>query len=156
MRDIAKALMALALAAQLLPGLVAGAAGAPERAPAEAGGDVVPDELIVGLTAEGQSQAADVHRKAAVEAATAMRQQPVARVKVAAGASAQAAAAYAADPRVRFVEPNRRVRIAGAPNDPAFAQQWNLRRIGAPAAWDAATGRDVLVAVIDTSVDSTH
>src|SRR5207253_3129426 len=88
--------------------------------------------------------------------ATAMRRQPVARVKVAAGGLAQAAAAYAADPRVRFVEPNRRVRMASTPNDPAFAQQWNLRQIGAPSAWDVASGRDVLVAVVDTGVDPTH
>src|SRR5689334_216883 len=145
--------MALALAAQLLLAMVAGASAAP---PADADTDVVADELIVGLTAEGQGQAEDVHRKSAVEGATAVRQQPVARVKVAPGASAQAAAAYAADPRVRFVEPNRRVRIAGAPNDPALAQQWNLRQIGAPAAWDAASGRDVLVAIVDTGVDPSH
>jgi thermitase len=156
LRDAGKALIALVLAAPLLLALVPAAGATPDLAPTLAGGDLVADELIVGLTSDGQGQADDVHRKAAVAGATAMRRQSVARVKVAAGSSAQAAAAYMADPRVRFVEPNRRVRAAGVPNDPAFAQQWNLRKVGAPAAWDSASGQGVLVAVVDTGADATH
>src|SRR5438067_8557281 len=125
---IARVLAAAVLALQLL--LVLGLATSPTSA--LAAGDEVPDELIVGLTAAGQQQAADVHRKRDVASATPLRQPSVARVKVAPGTAAQAAAAYAADPRVRYVELNRKVRIAGQPNDPSFAQQWGLSKIGAP------------------------
>lgn len=39
------------------------------------------------------------------------------------------------------------------PNDPRFDEQWNLKLIGAEEAWGRkATGKDVVVAVIDTGV----
>lgn len=43
------------------------------------------------------------------------------------------------------------------PNDPLFAQQWNLRIIGATNAWLVTTGSaEVVVAVFDTGIDYTH
>ncbi len=43
-------------------------------------------------------------------------------------------------------------------NDPAFAQglQWGLDRIGAPQAWNRATGRGITIAVVDSGVDLRH
>ena len=38
------------------------------------------------------------------------------------------------------------------PNDPRYPEQWNLRMIGAPAAWRRSRGEGVVVAVIDTGV----
>lgn len=38
------------------------------------------------------------------------------------------------------------------PNDACFKYQWHLKQIGAPEAWKRATGKDVVVAVIDTGV----
>jgi len=38
------------------------------------------------------------------------------------------------------------------PNDPLFAKQWNMKLIGAEQAWPRATGKGVVVAVIDTGV----
>ncbi len=47
--------------------------------------------------------------------------------------------------------------LAKIPNDPLFEQQWYLEHIGAPAAWDVATGsRDIVVAVLDTGVVRAH
>lgn len=40
------------------------------------------------------------------------------------------------------------------PNDPMFDQQWNLRMVDSPEAWDTATGKDVVVAVIDTGISN--
>jgi subtilisin family serine protease len=69
---------------------------------------------------------------------------------------------------VEYVEPNYRVRLAGIPNDPQFANQWDLHNIGqqagtvdadidAPEAWDVTTGTgSTIVAVIDTGVDYLH
>ena len=43
------------------------------------------------------------------------------------------------------------------PNDPRWSTQWNLRKIGMPAAWAVTTGSsNVVVAVLDTGVDYTH
>ncbi|MEY2447287.1 MAG: thermitase [Acidimicrobiaceae bacterium] len=42
------------------------------------------------------------------------------------------------------------------PNDPAFGLQWNLRMIGAPAAWQVATGAGSTIAIVDTGVDLNH
>lgn len=39
-----------------------------------------------------------------------------------------------------------------APNDPMWEKQWNMRMVKAPEAWKRATGRGVIVAVIDTGV----
>jgi subtilisin family serine protease len=46
--------------------------------------------------------------------------------------------------------------VVGASNDPLFPRQWNLVQIGAPGAWAKATGRDVLIGVVDTGVDLHH
>jgi subtilisin family serine protease len=42
------------------------------------------------------------------------------------------------------------------PNDPAFGLQWNLRMIGAPAAWQVAAGFGTTIAIVDTGVDLNH
>lgn len=43
------------------------------------------------------------------------------------------------------------------PNDPYYIDQWGLRQIGAPNAWDATLGKpSVVVAVVDTGVWYTH
>ncbi|HVL92337.1 MAG TPA: S8 family serine peptidase [Acidimicrobiales bacterium] len=55
------------------------------------------------------------------------------------------------------VAPDRVGTYAALPNDPAFATQWALPAVGAPAAWEVTRGSaDVLVAVIDSGVDATH
>jgi len=96
------------------------------------------------------------------------RRQRVLRVKLPLGKSVKAAIAEnwrARDRRILVVEPNYRVRIAGVPDDPLFAQMWGLNNTGqtggaedadidAPEAWDLAAGvpetSDVIVAIIDT------
>lgn len=43
------------------------------------------------------------------------------------------------------------------PNDPMFAQQWGLQRVGAPRAWEIARGvPEVTVAVLDEGVELGH
>lgn len=42
-------------------------------------------------------------------------------------------------------------------DDPLFSQQWNVMRVGASVAWGVTPGTaDVVVAVVDSGVDSTH
>lgn len=41
-------------------------------------------------------------------------------------------------------------------DDSYFGRQWGLQQIGAPAAWAAARGGDVVIGVVDTGVDLGH
>ncbi|MBN1994378.1 MAG: S8 family serine peptidase [Anaerolineae bacterium] len=80
-----------------------------------------------------------------------------------------AAAIMQQDPSVEYAEPNFIAGITGkpsgitgrpayipapfTPNDPYFSYQWHMQEIQAPAAWDQATGQNVIVAVVDTGID---
>ncbi len=79
------------------------------------------------------------------------------QVRFAARADAALLAQHlAANPLVVFAEPNSTRELLRMPNDPRTGDQWALQSIQAPAAWDITTGSDVVVAVIDTGVSSTH
>jgi thermitase len=63
----------------------------------------------------------------------------------------------AALPGVKYAGLNHLAHAAGYPNDPFIGDQWNLRRVGAPAAWDVTTGSlSIVVAVVDSGVDLSH
>lgn len=58
---------------------------------------------------------------------------------------------------VRNVQANATARPDWSPNDRYFAsEQWNLKRVGAPAAWDTARGGNVRLAVLDTGIQDGH
>jgi serine protease len=62
-------------------------------------------------------------------------------------------ARLAQDPRVEHAERNLRLQASGlVPDDPRYAEQWGLRKVGAERAWAVTRGRGVVVAVIDTGV----
>jgi subtilisin family serine protease len=43
------------------------------------------------------------------------------------------------------------------PNDPYYPSQWNLHKVGAPAAWDITTGSErVVIAFVDSGLDLEH
>lgn len=70
------------------------------------------------------------------------------------------------DPDVKFAEPEHTYSSKLVPNDPflstsgtwgqPYPDLWGLIAIGAPAAWDTATGEGVVVAVVDTGLDYSH
>lgn len=61
------------------------------------------------------------------------------------------------NPDVAYIQANRIFSISKAPNDPSYASQYHLAKVGAPAAWDVSTGsKNVLVAIIDTGVNYNH
>ncbi len=127
----------------------------------------VPGELLVGFKTPPAGQgnlAMAAQARLAVHAAvgaTVKRQYSLIvcdHVTVPQGLSLKdAAARYAADPNVAYVEPNYIVHALVTPNDPRFSELWGMTRIHAPEAWDKTTGStNVLVAVIDTGIDRDH
>lgn len=80
--------------------------------------------------------------------------------------SAEAARELQKSPEVEFAEPVLRGRADDLPDDPylhssgAWTQGhpdlWGVHQIGAPEAWENATGSDIVVAIIDTGVDIDH
>ncbi len=60
----------------------------------------------------------------------------------------------ASDPSVEYAEPDRIMQAQFVPNDTRYGEQWSYFEAAAglnlPQAWDKATGRGVVVAVIDT------
>jgi len=67
-------------------------------------------------------------------------------------------AAYTADAGVEYAEPDAILTVADTiPDDDLWQSLWGLRRIEAPAAWDLVQGDPaVVVAILDTGVDTTH
>lgn len=68
------------------------------------------------------------------------------------------ALAFAGSGFFDYAEPNFPVYAFREPNDPLYrAQQWGLKQINAPDAWDITTGSDSLViAVVDSGVLPSH
>lgn len=57
-----------------------------------------------------------------------------------------------ANPKVEAAEPLMEVKANFVPNDPMYAQQWNLKQINMEKAWEVSKGKGVIVAVLDTGI----
>lgn len=78
-------------------------------------------------------------------------------IQVPVGAEAKVAKALAHRREVQFAEPDYMVKPDYTPNDPSFASQWHLNKIGASSAWGLTLGSpSVIVAIIDSGCDPTH
>ena len=65
------------------------------------------------------------------------------------------------NPAIEYTEPVYELHAFGKssrdPNDPSFPNQWGLKEINAPSAWQRPTASNyIIVAVIDSGVDYTH
>ncbi len=71
---------------------------------------------------------------------------------------AEAVRSYRANPNVLYAEPDYEVHaLETFPNDALWSDQWDMRKIAAPSAWNTQTNaEDVVVAVVDTGIDFTH
>lgn len=140
----------------------------------------VPDELLIKFkpTASLQSQELTLSSHG-MKKIRALDRSGWVHLKLPQGYSVEAAmAAYRGNPTVEYVQPNFIYRIATAPNDPSYGQQWALKNIGQPIstpsysannpgvagkdmdmelAWDLITDcTNIVVAVLDTGVNYTH
>jgi thermitase len=69
----------------------------------------------------------------------------------------QAISSLESNPDVLIAQPNYIYRALAIPNDTDFADQWNMTKIGMPAAWDITRGdAAVVIAVIDSGVTLAH
>src|SRR5262249_23279437 len=75
----------------------------------------------------------------------------------ASGDLTSATAQLATRPEVERVEYDLVLPLAITPSDPDYLLQWHLAKINAPGAWNIATGDpNLILAIVDTSVDATH
>ena len=66
------------------------------------------------------------------------------------------ASALAHNPHVKFAEVDSIVSSTAITNDPILPQEWQISKIGASTAWNTATGAGIVVAVLDSGVQSNH
>jgi subtilisin family serine protease len=60
------------------------------------------------------------------------------------------------NPHIEFAELDQALEPNLTVNDPYYTSSWHLPKIGAPQAWDIKNGSGVVIAILDTGVDSTH
>lgn len=63
------------------------------------------------------------------------------------------------NPKIKYVEEDAQVQIAGKPTQPPQPPQqitWGISRVNAPLAWNNSTGKNVKIAVLDTGISSNH
>lgn len=151
--------------------LVVGLGALPASAPASS---LTGRLLVMVDRAPGQqaqvSAARAVTARAGVRPAAQIPQIGLVTVAIPAGSTAaEVAARLRADPRVRSVVPEGRMKLRLTPNDPALTApetspgtpagtpiQWTAARDGLFGAWDFARGAGALVGVIDTGIDASH
>ena len=63
---------------------------------------------------------------------------------------------YAIRSYYEFAELDGQVSPELIPDDPQYPYGWHLPQIGATSAWDSAQGDGVIIAVLDTGVDTSH
>ncbi|TLM98600.1 MAG: peptidase S8, partial [Actinobacteria bacterium] len=152
---VARFLLAVALVAPTALGAI------PARGADSTAGEPTPattGELIVGVEPNTSAAVALKAEAAGAEVSEVQRAAGFIVVQPPAGDSAaHFTDALAEIPGVRFAQPEHRVRASFTPNDPEFADQWNMQAVGASGAWDVQRGRGaVKVAIIDTGVDLLH
>ncbi len=162
------ALVMAAPLSALAGGPIDAASGAPTIARAAANANVT-DRLIVKYRSTGTKSSVDAGAMQAASKVAARRSMNLKHVRATAlgshvlqlDRSVSLAEAYdlareieGSDFNVEYAEPDRRVHALLTPNDTLFPQQWHYFEaaggMNAPLAWDKASGKGVVVAVIDT------
>ncbi len=64
--------------------------------------------------------------------------------------------ALSRNPHVKFAELDGVLTMQQTPGDPYYANQWHMAKVGAPLAWDTATGTGITIAILDGGVNSAH
>src|ERR1700704_6039378 len=165
MRSVRRSLFAVALA---------GAASAPAAAWADAPTGrllvIVKAPAAAGPAAHASAARAVLARAGARPSGADVPQIGLVTVRPGPGGSLGAlTAALRRDPAVRSVQPEYRLQLRAAPNDPALTQpetasgtppgtplEWAYQRQGLSHMWDVTHGDSAVVGVVDTGADAGH
>lgn len=120
----------------------------------------VPDRIVVKFK-EGVSSVhvAQLHASQGTSIVSEIPQIGVQVLSVPPGEVEAKIAAFEADPRVEFAEPDYIAQVAYDPNDPYYrdSTQWGPQKIAAAQAWDLSTGDpNVIIAIVDSGTDPNH
>lgn len=87
-----------------------------------------------------------------------LRSLKVHSVSVPVGAEEKIAAALSRHPKIKFAELDQEVELHPdmGTDDTYYSSEWHLAKIGAPDVWNMVTGSGVIVAILDTGVNSSH
>ena len=132
--------------------LPAAAAGAPAANPAFAAGHVLVAKYPASADADFDAALGAQQGKSLGK----LKGLDVHVVSVPAGTEQAAVGQLVRNPHVRFAEVDTLVEPSATVSDPAFASEWHLPKISAPAAWDNSVGSGITIAILDTGVDGTH
>jgi thermitase len=78
-------------------------------------------------------------------------------INVPAQAEAAVVKALSRNPHVEFAELDMAVELnSTTPNDPHYSYQWHLPKIQTPTSWDSSKADNIVIAILDTGVESTH
>lgn len=147
----------LVFLAAIVPAILP-ASAAPKRD--ELPADVVPGRIVVRF--RDRVPEANARSAVRVEGATEVRRLLAGGrfrvLEVPIGREAEVLRRLAANPNVESVGYDHVVRIQDAPTDPYYlTNQWDMVQAGFEDAWSISTGASsVVVAVVDTGIDSTH
>src|SRR5690348_12943499 len=141
-----------ALAAPVVPAATQTNAPAPAQAP----------ETTVPILVKFKSAASAADIDATVKAGGGQVVREIAQnktrvINVPAATASQIVAAYSKQPSVEKASAAIKMKKAGDPNDPGYAQQWALQKIG----WNQVYGSVAIngtakIAVLDTGIDATQ
>lgn len=160
-RRRSEALLALLLAVSIF--LTTAAHGVPlsaDEGPPLADAPYVPDRIVIKFQ-EGL-RSADMIQLHASQGAAVVDEIPQIGVQILSvppGEVEAKIAAYKADPRVEYAEPDYIAQPAYEPNDPYYGDgtQWGPQKVFVPQAWDLCMGdSSVVVAVLDWGIDLQH
>jgi len=117
-----------------------------------------PDEILVKFNPNATSaEIAQIHRQYGGQVKEIIPSLGVQVVTIPASKVIEKARAYAANGKVLYAEPNYLCEVIGTPDDTYFDNQWGMKKVEAPAAWDVTKGSSsIKIAILDTGVDLDH
>jgi thermitase len=117
-----------------------------------------PGEILVKFSPGATpAEVAEIHRQCGGQVKEIIPSIGVQVVTIPAGKVIEKARAYSTHGKVLYAEPNYLGEAIGTPDDAYFDNQWGMKKVEAPAAWEVTKGSSsIKIAILDTGVDLDH